>query len=97
MWSITVEGSKDDIYAKLKEKFVESHVTVSGVEGEPVTMRDGTKRGPGQINVTAPGVSEQFRRVQKSLQGIMEVFDGNLRVTVKGNPGKSLDMKVEVI
>lgn len=95
-WEVKVEGQVDTIYTRLKDQFHEDHVTITYDEKEDVKQGRRNTIKYGARTHTEPGVSEQFRTLQKSWQSIMSTLTGKVRVHCGGDPDKkSVWMKVE--
>ena len=97
MWELKVEGRGDEIYRKLKKAF-DDEVVVKQEQEFKVTHRDerGEVTYKKEVAVVDDVTSLQFRRVLKFVQLLTNDMSGTLRVSCSGDPGKVINVKVEV-
>jgi len=96
MWELSVEGSEEEIYRKLKTAFDNEIVEKEPYEFVIKHRNRGTETYTKDRAVIDDGISLQFRRMLKFIQVLTEDMEGTFKVSFKGEVGKSIDVKVEV-
>lgn len=99
MWSITVSGDRREIYRKLKTEFDNQVVEKEQYSFDVTNPRTKqTMTYQKERAVIDDQTSIQFRNILKFIQVLaLESFgDGLYHVSLRGEPGKSIEVKVEV-